>query len=738
MSLVLVTKRDGSVEEFQVEKVKKCIEWACEDLEVNPLALESKFNEYMSENISSKSIQNNLVMSAKMLSCKEETDWTVVSGRLWNMQLWKERKGYGISLSQYLEEMIDSKEYYGGLVESLLDNYTSSDIIEFGNCIDYTRDLSHSYGSVLTATEKYLTPNECIQQMHIVNAMVIGMFHNKDERKKFVIDLYNALSKRKLSLATPWLGNLRTGGNISSCFIIEPEDSIESIFDNVKNAALISKMGGGLGISLARIRAQGSSVSGRENASKGIFGWTKIYNDVALFVDQGGKRAGAFTIACPVWHRDFEEFLHIQSETGESRNKSFDIFPQIQMHDLFMKLDQEDGNNLWYTFCPYEVKTKTGLELYSVYGEDFEKTYNQAIEAYKEGVLKNVAVYKVRDLIKSIMKAQFDSGLPYVNYVDTINADNPNNHVGTIPCGNLCQESFSVVVPDVYAHTCNLASIVVGRCDDLEEVIEISKLATRVLEYGIEITNDPIKISESHNSHFRTIGVGIQGLHDWFAKENKSYRNYEEASELMEAIQLGCVSESIEMSKEFGKYHHFEGSKWDTGEQFDKYLENPLSVFKEEWKALKSDCKKYGIRNSQLTSPAPNTSTSVFMDAGAGVMPAYGSYYQKDNGNGLFPFASMYVKENPLAYAKNAARHDHKELVDCVSAIQKFVDAGISTEYFLDHNKEGFTVKELYDLLHYTWQKKTKAVYYIRHIKKGKSFNDVVGAVTEGCDGCSG
>ena len=733
---VLVTKRDGTIEAFTVEKVKRCIAWACSGLEVSPLALEAKFDEFLSEEVSSKSIQENLIMSSRMLANKGEPDWTFVAGRLWTMQRWKETGAYDKSFFDYLEDQIESGNYYGDLVDKIFDTYTKEDIVALEKLIDQKRDLEHSYGSVLTANEKYLAGGECIQQMHMVNAMLVGIPEKPSERFTFVADVYDVLSKRKLSKASPWLGNLRQGGNISSCFIIQPDDNIDSIFDNVKNGALISKNGGGLGVSLSRIRAEGSEVNGRKNASKGVFGWARIFNDTALFVDQGGRRAGAFTVQVPIWHKDIEGFLEIQSETGDVRTKAYDIFPQVTVNDYFMELDANNGHEkTWYTFCPNEVKEKLGIELYNVFGKDFTRDYKKCVKAYEQGKLEVVGKHNVRSLFKHIMRTHFDSGLPYTVFIDTINADNPNNHEGNIPSVNLCCESFSVVQPDQYAHSCNLASVVVGRCEDLKEVMKVARIATRILDNGIEITNNPVEISKNHNQRYRTIGVGIQGLHDWFAKEGKSYKDYKEAAKLAEAIQFGCVSESIKLAEERGSYPAFKGSKWDNGEQFEKYKRNKYSSL--DWEGLEQDLNKHGIRNSQLTSPAPNTSTSVFQDAGAGVMPVYMDFYQKDNGNGTFPFASMHLKTAPLSYAKNASRWEHEHLVKTVAEIQKYTCAGISSEFFLDHNKENFSAKELYDLIHMAWRSKIKALYYIRHIKKGKSYTDEIGISEAACDGCA-
>ena len=730
MSNVMVTKRDGSIEEFKVEKVRKCINWACENLHVNPLALESKFNEYLQGEVSSSSIQENLIFCSRSMATSVEPDWLVVSGRLLTMNMWKTS---GILSKSFYDVLTDGAVGYD-IDSTVLGKYSLEDIETLGKAIQQERDLNHSYGSVLTAKEKYLLPNECIQQMLMINSMIMAGVEDEN-RVNWALAFYEALSKRKLSLATPWLSNLRSNGNIDSCFIIKVGDNIKSIFDNVSRAASISKNGGGLGIDFSELRASGSSVAGRPDSAKSVPFWVRIYNDTAVAVDQGGKRAGAFTVHLPIWHRDIETFLEMQHETGDLRTRCFDIFPQVGIHDLFMKLDEKSAESKWHTFCPYEVKQTLGESIDDKFGKDFERVYYKAVKAYEQGKLANVKVFTTRNLIKMIMRTQFDSGLPYLAYRDTINLDNPNNHEGTIPCVNLCNESFSVVKTDEYAHSCNLLSVVAGRCEDLEEVVYLSGLATRMLDNGISLTQSPAEIAKAHGQRYRTIGIGIQGLHDWLAKNNKTYSAKKDIAAFAEAIQYGAVAESIQIAKQKGKYPAFEGSKWDNGEQINKYAKNSVNGY--DWKGLQGEIDKYGIRNSQLTSPAPNTSSSIFMDAGAGVMPCYAGFYKKSNANGEFAVAGMYLKEAPLIYAKNASRYDHHTLVDAVAEIQKFVDAGISSEYIFDHNRDDFSAKQLYDLIHYAWKKKTKAVYYIRHIKKGKNYSDEVGIEKDTCEGCA-
>ena len=727
MTQIFVTKRNGSKEEQNTAKIKDVIAWACADLDVNPLALESKIEGILRDNVTTVELHENIIHHAQTLATAEDPDWVYVAGRLNTMKRWKDTRAYEMEFSAFIQDMKELGRYS----HPNIDKYTQDDIVALEKHIVNERDLQHSYGSTLTAHKKYLLDGETIQYAFMVEAMII--FADKEDRYNKVVELYEALSLRKISLATPWLSNLRRNGNISSCFIIALADDLDNITDGWKKAARISKQGGGLGIYLGYLRAKGAEIAGRKGSSKSVTACAKVLNDIAVYVDQGGARAGAFTPALPIWHNDVEDYLEIQAENGDIRSKAYDIFPQITTPALFWKIDEELGK--WYTFCPYEAK-KLGLNLNDCYGEVFNERYLKMVELAEEGRLDTYSVYNARDLVKKIMRTQFETGLPYIAYIDPINEGNPNKHKGFIPCVNLCNESFSVLDPFELSHTCNLASVVVGRMKDYKDMAYHSGLLTEVLDAGIELTNPPTECSKKHNSVFRTIGIGIQGYCDWIAKEWSSYLDKDEALKVAEAIQFGAVNKSIMLAKEKGSYPNFSGSEWDNGNLFENYKHNSLLGW--DWKDLQEKCSIYGIRNSQLTSPAPNTSTSVFMDAGAGVMPVYSAFFREDNDNGKYPISCMHLKENPLSYSKSFKTFNQAELFETVGEMQKFVDTGISAECLLDQNKEGFSAKDLYNVLTTAYKHKCKAVYYVRSIKKGETVDDLLGIKEEGCSGCAG
>lgn len=722
-----VTKRNGTQECFKVEKIKKVVEWACEGLEVNPLALEAKFDEFLFDGISTNQLQANIIEHAKSLVSPEESDWVFVAGRLKTMNRWADTNSYEISFKEFIAE----QKQLGIYTHPAFEVYSDKELDEIGEWVDKNYDLDHSYASVLTAESKYLMDNECIQHMFAAEAMILAYIEKPEHRMFWCKKFFERLRDRTHSLASPWLSNLRNNGNISSCFIISPSDSLDSIFNNIKNAAMVSKAGGGLGYYLGFLRAHGSSLMGNDGAATGIIGWVKILNDVAVFVNQGGKRAGAITTALPIWHADISEFLDLQTEAGDQRKKAHDVMLQVTMHDLFMEM-KDDAQSTWYTFCPFEVKTKLGIDLPECYDTEFREVYASCIEAADRKVLKVVRKFNTKELFIKLMKVAFETGLPYIPFIDEINRNNPNKHEGNIYCVNLCVESFSTMKPDVFAHTCNLLSLVTGRIK-LDQLSNEAKIAVRMLDNGIELTSPPVKESEDHNNRYRTVGVGILGLADIIAREYKSFMDLNFITEIAERIEYGCVVGSIELAKERGAYPAFKGSMWDTGEMIAKFHKN--SVCDDlDWLALQHEIDKHGIRNSQMTSPAPNTTTALFMDAGPSWTPVYSAMYFEDNKDGPIPVVAMHLKSNPLSYAKNITKFKPWDLTKVVGALQKFTDTGISAEYLMDKNQEGFSAKWLWDTWDQAWKNKTKAVYYTRTIKKGEVLvkdNDV-------CVGCQG
>lgn len=716
---VIVTKRDGTKEAYDVSKIKKSIQNATESQDVNPLELESKIDQFLKHGIKTRDIQLNIIQHAIQLATPQSPDWVNVAGRALAADEWANFPLRGKSFREVVYFNIKKGTYS----DELLSYYTDAQLDELGSALKHTRDLDYSYAALITAKKKYLGKYELNQHMHLVNAMRFGQFEPEETRIKFVKEVYNALSLRKISLATPFLSNLRKAGNVASCFIIAVEDDIDSIFDNIKRVALISKNGGGLGIFLGYLRAKGSDVNGYENAAGTVVQWIKILNDTLVAVNQGGKRAGAGTVALPIWHNDIQDFLDMQTEHGDPRAKAFDVFPQVTIPDIFMARDE--AQEPWITFCPFEVKKKLGIDVRGLHGDAFTLAYLQIEEAAIQGRLKVVRrIENARDLTKIIMRTQFETGLPYIAFTDTINEFNPNkndtDNIG-IPCVNLCTESFSNVMPDKLGHVCNLASIVLGNIKNTTELGKIASLTTKILDFGISLTNAPDAITAAHNNRYRTIGIGMQGLHDYLAREYLTFHDLDEIRELAECIEYNAVIQSIELAKRFGTFEAYDNSEWKNGnriKQFSKYASG-----KYDWEAAQELIDQFGIRNSQLTSPAPNTSTSIYMDSSASVLPVYDSFFSEDNKNGKLVVVAKFLKDNPIGYGKTFPKHTAKEIIDVVSELQKFIDTGCSMELIFDQRKDGFKAKDLYNAIHYAHKNGIKAIYYIRTIKENATID---------------
>ena len=715
-----VVKRDGRVCEFNIEKVKKVIAWAIDGLNINPLKLEASVDIIFKDKITTSDIQENLIYHCLSLTSVEEPDFRIASGRLFMMNRWKDtqrNRGYKYSeFVKHVETMVEKKRYD----EKILKIYSKEELDKVGRWLNQKRDLDYDYAAVVMITKRYLLENELMQEAYLTIALLLASNEKENDRLKQAKIFYEMLSKRKLSLATPILLNLRRiKSNLSSCFIIAMDDDIESIFATVTQVAKISKNGGGVGINLSKIRAKGSYVAGNKNASGGVVPWIKILNDTAVAVNQMGKRAGAATISLDIWHLDIEEFLELQTENGDQRRKAYDVFPQVIVPDLFMNYLK--SNKSWHLFDPYEVKTTLKIELSSLWGEDFEKAYQKCIDAYLDNKLTLVKKINSKELFKQIMKTQIETGMPYIFFKDTANRDNPNPHTGYIPAGNLCMESFSNVKANAEMHTCNLVSLNLANIED-HELKDVCQVAVRVLDNTIDLTTNPDTQSKFHNDKYRTIGIGSMGLADYLAKNELQYEaSVGIVSYLFEKIALYSIEASIDLAKERGSYQAYKNSLWDNGKRIEGYIKKSSS--KENWRNLQKKLKKHGIRNSQLLAIAPNTSSALLQGCTPSVLPIFSKFYFDKNAKGAVPICPPFIKER-FWYYKEYKNMDIKAVNSVISEIQKWTDTGISYELIFNLNMEKINAKYIFESLVDAWEKKIKTIYYIRTIQKDGSTAD--------------
>lgn len=745
-----VINRAGIREKLDITKIREKLVRACKDLEVNMIQLESCIDSIYQENITTKKIQESLINQAVSMTSFEESDWTYAAGRLLMMETEREvfhKRGFSYGDFYKTVKTLTEKNIY----DNRLLKYSEEEIKILGNIIDPERDMLYDYAGANMFVNRYLIKYEGnIYELPQEVFMCIAMLLAVNEKNKVSVaqKFYEALSLKKISLATPILANLRIPkGNLSSCFISAMDDNIESIFYNIDTIAKISKNGGGVGLNVSRIRAKNSMVNGYYNASGGVVPWIKIVNDTAVAVNQQGRRAGAVTVALDSWHLDIQSFLELQTENGDQRGKAYDIYPQVVLSDLFMKRAEE--NLPWTLVDPYEIRQKYNIELCELYGEKFEDIYKK-IEADDSLTLKKVV--QARELFKEIMKVQIETGMPYIFFKDRANLMNHNSHRGMTGNGNLCMESFSNFSPSKNfsekssdgrgirevelgeIHTCNLVSLNLAELtrDELESIVDT---AVRILDNTIDLTKTPIKESDKHNFSYRTIGVGAMGLADYLARE---YMIYEESlndiDELFEEIALYSIKSSAVLASERGAYPLFKGSDWDRGLFFKKdrewYIKN--SKFSEKWEEVFELVKTYGLRNGELTAVAPNTSTSLLMGATASVNPTFSRFYIEKNQKGAVPRVVKHLKDRAWFYPefKNV---NPQTYVKIMSRIGKWITQGVSMELIFDLNKN-IKAKDIYDTFMTAWKDGCKSVYYIRTIQK----NTNIAKDKEECESCSG
>lgn len=752
---ILVQKRDGDLVPFNVAKIKKAIEWACEGLKVNPLELESRISLNVKNNMSTVQIQESLISIALSLTNIEKfenLDWRFVASRLLLLNLYKESKrtrghdyfGYG-SYYIFIKKAVDNGIYD----KQILQEYSEEEIREFEKERNPSYDYDYDYAGMNLLKTRYLmklegNTFELPQDMYLTIALLLAIPEKKENRLNVAKQIYHATASKKLSLATPIVLNLRrVNGNLASCFITSMDDDLENIYYTLDQLAQISKNAGGVGVNISRVRSQGAYIKHHKGASGGVLPWIKLINDTAIAVDQLGSRSGAITVALDVWHRDIEGFLDMQTENGDQRRKSFDIFPQVVVTDLFMKRVEND--ELWTLVDPHEIRKKYKIELAELYGEGFEKTYSQ-IE--KDENLEFKKIVPAKDLFKEFLKVVVETGMPYVFFKDTVNNANPNKNSGMIGNANLCVESYSNFKPTKLGkkilskdlksinqeidcgevHTCNLISLNLAKFDDDKTISDMTKLAVRILDNTIDVSIAPLNEAQKHNLTYRIIGIGSMGLADYLAKRGISYdKSSEEVSELFEKIAYYGINASSDLANERGTYLNYNGSDWEKGIFFGKTIEELNPKRPQKWKELSQKIKKQGMRNGGLFAIAPNTSTSLLCGVTASVLPVYKKFFVDKASNGAVPVAAPFLSQETFWKYKENQNLDQKKIIEIISNIQKWTDQGISMELVLNFNN-GISAKNIYELYLEAWKKKCKTVYYVRSVTKNAN---------EGCMSCA-
>lgn len=547
-------------------------------------------------------------------------------------------------------ELLYNNSYNGTKGALVTENYLNTvknniDIIN--KTLNYANDYLYDFFAIKTLENAYLIKiNKKIieRPQHMIMRVAIGIHgSNIDD----AIETYNFMSNRYFTHASPTLYNAGSPRpQLSSCFLLHMEDSIEGIFDTISNVAKISKYAGGIGIHMQDIRAQGSLIRGTNGNSKGVIPIIKILNETGKCINQGGKRNGAIAIYIEPWHSDIFEFCELKKNTGIEETKARDIFLGLWIPDLFMKRVQSKG--IWSLMCPDKCPGLT-----DAYGDAFEELYIK----YENEKRYNRQVNAV-DLWKHMMAAQIETGIPYVHFKDHANRLSNQQNIGTIKSSNLCGEIIEYSDKNEVA-VCNLASIclptfIKDGVFDFELLSKVSGIITKNLNRIIDVNFYPIKEAKTSNLRHRPIGIGVQGLADIFCILNIPYES-EDARTLnkaiFEAIYYGALRSSCDIAKVEGPYSTFEGSPFSKGLlQYHLWgIDESSFVLKQDWSLLVEDIKKYGTRNSLLTTVMPTATTSQIMGFNECVEPYTTNIYTRSTLAGSYTLVNKYLIEKLIS-----------------------------------------------------------------------------------------
>jgi ribonucleoside-diphosphate reductase alpha subunit len=648
---MLVLKRDGHRESVKFDKITARIEKLCYGLDpkfVNPVEVAMKVINGLYDGVSTQELDNLAAEIAASMTTKHP-DFAKLAARIAVSNLHKVTSKSFSNTMKRLYTYVDPKTGQNApLISKETWKVIHENAAELDDAIIYDRDFSYDYFGFKTLERSYLmkVDGKVVERpQHLLMRVAVGI-HGED--LSAAVETYHLLSEKWFTHATPTLFNAGTPKpQLSSCFLLTmKDDSIDGIYDTLKQTAKISQSAGGIGLSIHNVRAKGSYIKGTGGTSNGIVPMLRNFDMTARYVDQGGgKRKGSFAIYLEPWHADIFEFLELKKNHGKEEMRARDLFYAMWIPDLFMK--RIENNDSWSLFCPNEAP---GLA--DCYGEEFERLY----EKYeKEGKARKQI--KAQDLWFEILEAQIETGTPYMLYKDAANKKSNQKNLGTIKSSNLCTEIMEYTSPDEVA-VCNLASIALPKfitdegTFDHQKLYEITKVVTRNLNKVIDVNYYPVPEAKYSNMRHRPIGIGVQGLADAFIMLRMPFDSEEARglnTDIHETIYFAAMETSMELAKVNGAYETFKGSPVSKGIfQFDMWGVTPSSG-RWDWDNLKKDVKQHGVRNSLLLAPMPTASTSQILGNNECFEPYTSNIYTRRTLSGEFIIANKHLMRDLIS-----------------------------------------------------------------------------------------
>lgn len=774
---IKVKKRNGRLEDFIVDKINASAQRACEGIsDVSPSEIVLDAQLQLFDKITTKELDQALIFSARE-KIEKEPNYSLAAAQLLLNNLYKEVFKEGVDSDtfklQYRKSFIQNTKKL--VKENRLDKrLLDFDLEKLSEAIKIRRDKQLRYLGVQILYDRYfIRVNDKIMEapQSFFMRVAMGLSINEKDKNEKAIDFYNLISQQLYTPSTPTLFNSgTTHSQLSSCYLNTFDDSIDGIFDGAWQEARKSKYAGGLGLDVTPFRSTGAHIQGTNGISSGLVPWLKIYNDLLVAVNQGGKRPGAGCAYLEPWHLDFEDFLNLRRNTGDDRLRCHDLNTAAWIPDEFMRRVKNEED--WYFFDPSEMVYEDGKTLHDYFGKDFDDRYEDACRAAEGGLIKNFRKTPAKELWKKMLKVLFETSHPWNTFKDPCNIRYTNQHQGAVRSSNLCTEITLHTKPSKYESgekveigetaVCNLGSVNVLNHLDENGDIDFNLLkstihtAIRMLDNVIDINFYPTKEASNSNLKNRPIGIGVMGIQDVLHKKNIQIDS-DEAVEwnnyFFEFYSQQAILASSMLAKERGSYENYEGSLWsqnilpiDSWNNLNKYRKSKNPKAKESlksWDAVRTHISEHGMRNSNVMAIAPTATIGYINGVEQSIEPNFSVLFVYENKSGNFFITNPHfvndMKQEGLWNAemasmvknadgdlsllngsipdhiknkyKTAFDRDMLKLIESNAARQKWIDQAIS---FNLYNKTT-SLKYLNDIYMSCWESGLKTTYYLRN-----------------------
>ena len=780
---IKVKKRNGRLQDFLVEKINANVERACkgiEDTSVSEVLLDAQLQLF--DKITTSEIDTALILSARE-KIEKEPNYSFVAARLLLNTVYKEVFKEGVDSDtfklQYRKSFIQNIKKLVKL-EKLNPKMLDFDLTKLSEALKIRRDEDFKYLGIQILSDRYFIRHddkimEAPQCFWMRVAM--GLAINEKNKEEWAIKFYDMFSQFLYTSSTPTLFNSgTTHSQLSSCYLNTFDDSIDGIFDGAWQEARKSKYAGGLGFDVTPFRSAGSHIKGTNGISGGLIPWLKIYNDLLVAVNQGGKRPGAGCAYLEPWHLDFEDFLNLRRNTGDDRLRCHDMNTASWIPDEFMRRVQNE--DVWYFFDPKEA------DLHDCFGAEFDKKYNKLCNRAEEGLIKNYRITPAKELWKKMLKVLFETSHPWSTFKDPCNMRYTNQHEGVVHSSNLCTEITLHTKASKYdkgykteigeTAVCNLGSVnLLNHINEDETNIDYAKLektihtAIRALDNVVDLNFYPTKEAENSNLRHRPIGLGMMALHDVLHKVNINIDS-DEASKfndkLFEFYSMHAIYASSLLAEERGQYKTYKGSLWSQGIfPIDSY--NSLMVYRnkqevpgesitgkpltgkgqtlKEWKKVRIHVNEFGMRNSNVMAIAPTATIGYINGVEQSIEPNFSVLFVYENKSGNFYITNQHfindMKKEGLWNPINAklVKDSDGDLSSLNGEIPEWIKLKYKTAFDRDMFKlidcnsvrqkwidqaisfnlynKGTSLKYLNDIYMACWEAGLKTTYYLRN-----------------------